>query len=446
MWGIRSTRIVHADRVESGVVLVQGGKILSVTQTPPPWAEIEDVGDAVVMAGLVDCHVHINEPGRTDWEGFHSATRAALCGGVTTLVDMPLNCSPVTVTPEALRLKLDSLRSKLHVDVGFWAGIVPGNGDQLQALMEAGALGGKAFMCHSGIDEFPASGLDELSHAARIFKPYDAPVLAHAEVVGPVEPTAGGPESYRRYMLSRPPEWELKAIEQLIEVCRETGAPVHIVHLATAEALPMIEAARGEGLPLTVETCPHYLCLEAEEIGDGQTVFKCAPPIRGRENRDGLWEGLRSGLIDFVVSDHSPCPPEMKGLDEGNFATSWGGISSLDLGLPVVWTEAQRRGFGLQDVARWMSLGPSKLPRLDDVKGSLEEGKHADIVVWSPEESVTVRAEERHTRHRLTPYAGRTYKGRVEMTVLGGEVAYRRGNPFGAPLGVPLLRRTTNAD
>ncbi len=333
-----------------------------------------DVGELVVSPGIVDCHVHINEPGRTDWEGFTTATRAAAAGGVTTLVDMPLNCLPVTTTRAALETKLAATAGQLCVDVGFWGGVIPGNARDLAGLARAGALGCKAFLVHSGIDEFPNATEADLRQAMPVLRALGLPLLAHAELdLGGVTPEvarAGDPRAYRAYLASRPPAWEDQAIRLLVALCRETGCAVHVVHLSSASSLPTLRAAKAEGLPITVETCPHYLCLEAETIPDGATHFKCAPPIREHANREALWGALADGTIDLVISDHSPCTPALKLPERGDFQNAWGGIASLQLGLPAVWTEARRRGHGLHELATWMSARPAALAGLGARKGA----------------------------------------------------------------------------
>ena len=443
MWGIRSTNIVHADRIVSGVILIEGQHIHSIVQEAPEGIEIEDVGDLAVMAGGVDSHVHINEPGRTEWEGFETATKAALKSGLTTLVDMPLNCSPVTTTLDAFEQKLASMPGKCHVDVGFWAGVVPDSVSSLDALMQRGTLGGKAFMCHSGIDEFPAADEETLRQSLKIFKRYDVPLLAHAEITSEVALPALPTTSYQCYLASRPTSWEIDAIEMLIRLCRETGAHVHIVHLSAADALPMIKEAREEGLPLTVETCPHYLCLQAEDIPDASPLYKCAPPIREKANRDALWQGLEDGLIDFVISDHSPCPTTMKELESGDYFKAWGGISSLDLGLSLLWTEASGRGYGLTDIARWLCEGPARFAGIEAQKGNLAPGTDADIVIWDPEVEYTLQREHLVTRHAATPYLGMSLKGQVKKVYLRGEVALDEEG-FHPPRGQALLHQHSN--
>ncbi|MCB9640055.1 MAG: allantoinase AllB [Myxococcales bacterium] len=427
MWGLRSQRIIYQGRTQAGILLIEDGKIHDLVQEAPSDVSVEDVGETVVMAGGVDTHVHINEPGRTDWEGFETATRAALLGGMTTLIDMPLNSSPVTTTTAAFAAKQMSYKEKLYAHTGFWAGVIPHHLHELSALLEEGTFGGKAFLCDSGIDEFPAADLETVREALLILKRFDAPLLVHAEIASPVVLPELSQQSYTRYLASRPAQWELTAIQSMIDLCRETGARVHIVHLSTAEALPMLAAAKDEGLPLTVETCPHYLCLQAEEIPDGGTIYKCAPPIRDDANREALWKALGDGLIDFVVSDHSPCPPELKCLDTGDFFKAWGGISSIDLGLSLLWTEAEKRGFGIERIARWLAEAPAQLAQLQHQKGSLDRGRDADLVLWDPEATFTLGMEHLGTRHKCTPYLGKTLRGQVKAAYLKGELAYKDG-------------------
>ncbi len=405
----------------------------------PEGVPVHDVGDLVLMPGLVDCHVHLNEPGRTEWEGFETATRAAAAGGVTTLVDMPLNCIPVTTTRAALDAKLEAAGAKLHVDVGFWGGVIPGNARELRALADAGVLGAKAFLCHSGIDDFPKATDTVLREAMPVMRDAGIPLLAHAELELSADQTEADPNRYASWLSSRPRSWEDAAIALLIELCRETRCPVHVVHLSSATALPMIADAKAEGLPLTVETCPHYLCLRAEDVPDGATQYKCAPPIRDELNRERLWGGLLDGTIDFVVTDHSPCTPTLK---EGGFMEAWGGVASLSLGLPSVWTEASKRGATLPQIARWLSAGPARFAGVADRKGALQKGMHADLVVWDPDASFEVTRAELRFRHKISPYLGRTLRGVVRESFLRGQRVYD-GRDVAAPVGRPLLHRDT---
>lgn len=407
---IRGQRVVLPDGTRPATIHARNGVITEITAYNNHAAGVTDVGGAVVIPGVVDTHVHMNEPGRTEWEGFATATRAAVAGGITTLVDMPLNSIPATTTLGGLQAKLQSLSesSGASGNVYFWGGIVPGNTDQLEPLDKAGVLGFKCFMTPSGVDEFPHVTEADLRSAMPVLQRLGAPLLAHAEIEIPPAREPSG--QYRDYLASRPRSSEHKAIELLIRLCREYGTRVHIVHLSSADAVPMLRAAKREGLPITVETCPHYLTFCAEEIPAGATQFKCAPPIRERENRERLWEALDEGVIDMVVSDHSPCPPEMK--PPGDFFRAWGGISSLQLGLSIVWTEASRRGFSLNRVVEWMCAAPARLAGLK--KGKIEIGYDADVVVFNPEATFICDPSRLHHRHKLTPYADRKLTGVVQ--------------------------------
>jgi allantoinase len=441
-WGIRSTRVVGVATVRPATVVIEGGRIVAVVEGAAPACPVVDLGERVVGPGLVDSHVHVNEPGRTDWEGFATATRAAAAGGVTTIVDMPLNCIPVTTTRAALEEKVRATRGQLAVDVGFWGGVVPGNAGELAELAAAGALGCKAFLVHSGIDEFPNATEADLRAAMPALRAAGLPLLAHAELdLGGPAPAA----DYGSYLASRPPEWEEAAIALLIRLARQTGCAVHVVHLSAASSLPLIARAKEEGLPLSVETCPHYLCLDAASVPEGATEWKCAPPIREPANREALWEGLRAGVIDLVVTDHSPCTPALKARERGDFAAAWGGISSLQLGLPAVWTEARRRGHALGELFDWMSARPAALAGLTPRKGRIAPGADADLVVFDPEAEVTVEAAGLHFRHKLSPYLGRKLRGRIEATLLRGQLIYDAGQHRAGAVGQPLLGRETHA-
>lgn len=447
---LRSQRVATPEGMRPASVWIRGGRIerVAAPDEVPSGVPVEDFGDLVVMPGIVDTHVHVNEPGRTEWEGFETATRAAAAGGVTTLVDMPLNSVPATTTREGLRAKVEAARGQCHADTSFWGGVVPGNAGELAGLWEDGALGFKAFLVPSGVDEFQHVEEKDLRAALPVLARLGAPLLAHAELPGPIEAAAGvwdgagpaGLREYGRYLRSRPDVAEVEAVELLVQLCRETGARVHVVHVSSAEVLPVLRQVRAEGLPLTAETCPHYLTFAAEEIPDGGVAYKCAPPIRSRENRELLWDALREGLIDLVATDHSPSPPERKKVETGDFRGAWGGIASLQIALPAVWTEARKRGFRPADLAEWMGAAPARLAGLEGRKGAITPGCDADLVVWDPDARFTVEPERLHHRHKLTPYAGRTLFGVVRRTLLSGETIYDEGDFPAAPSGRLLLR------
>lgn len=385
---------------------------------------VELADDEVLLPGLVDTHVHVNEPGRTEWEGFASATRAAAAGGVTTIIDMPLNSIPPTCTVQALALKRERAMGQVVVDVGFWGGAIPGNIGDLHALHDEGVFGFKCFLLPSGVEEFPPLDLDELEQDMVALRDVDAVMIVHAEDSGVIElaPAAAG-AAYSQFLASRPRSAENTAISDVIERATRTGARAHILHLSSSDALPIIAKAKRDGVRLTAETCPHYLTLSAEEIPDGATAFKCCPPIREDSNRDELWQGLLDGTIDFIVSDHSPSTLDLKDLDNGDFGVAWGGISSLQLGLSLIWTEARTRGISLQHVAGWMAGRPAEFVRLHR-KGSVVIGHDADFSVFAPDESFVVDASRLHHKNPLTPYSGKTLTGVVRRTYLRGtEVA-----------------------
>jgi allantoinase len=423
VYGIRSTRVVLPSGVQPATVYVRDTRIERVVSEAPA-TDVHDVGHLVVMPGIVDTHVHVNEPGRTEWEGFDTATAAAAAGGITTIVDMPLNSVPATTSLPALDAKRSAARGA-RVEVLFWGGVVPGNAGDLEALAGAGVPGFKCFLSPSGVQEFEHVGEGDLHEALAILARLGRPLLAHAEWPAALQtvPVTSDPRSHATWLASRPPGAEVEAIALLIALCREFGTPVHIVHLAAAEAIPMLRAARAEGLPLTVETCPHYLTFCAEEIPDEATLFKCAPPIRDRLNRDALWRALIDGDIDLVATDHSPCPPSMKG--DGDFLRAWGGIASLELSLPAVWTGATARGVPLERLAEWLCAAPARLAAVEERKGSIAAGKDADLVVWDPEAEFVVDERRLHQRHKRTPYAGLTLRGRVMETYAKGRVVYR---------------------
>jgi allantoinase len=447
-WALRGNCVITPEGPRRAAVLVRGETIAAVVapEQVPAGCPVEDVDDRIVLPGLIDTHVHINEPGRTEWEGFASATRAAAAGGVTTLVDMPLNSLPVTTTPDALRQKQAAATGQLWVDCGFYGGVVPGNACQIEPLLAAGVLGLKAFLCPSGIDEFPNASPQDLAAALPLLSRAGVPLLVHAELVCPLGPEvearlAAKPRCYAAYLESRPEQWEIAAVRLLIDLAREHAGHVHIVHLSAAEALPLIAQARAAGVPLTVETCPHYLTFAAEEIPDGDPRYKCAPPIRGRDNRERLWEGLTAGLIDTIGSDHSPCPPGLKHLETGDLRRAWGGIASLQLTLPVlcqgVWN---RPGVSLLDVVQWTAQRPAQLVGLAGRKGALAPGCDADLVVLDVEAEFTVTGEMLQHRHKPAPYEGCRLRGRVEKTFLRGRKVYDTGRFAEAPSGRVLTR------
>jgi allantoinase len=439
---LKSTRVVSGGEVRELAVVSEGGRIVGL-ESPRGLSdgpEVIDLGDLVLMPGIVDSHAHLNEPGRAEWEGFVTASRAAAAGGITTVVDMPLNSIPPTTCIAAFAAKQQAARGRVHVDLAFWGGVVPGNAGELEALLDAGARGFKCFLVPSGVDEFPHVSRADLERAMPILGRRGVPLLVHAELEGDAEPAAtGDPRRYSTYLASRPASWEVRAMQLMIELGATHRCPVHVVHLSAAAALPAVARARAEGVPLSVETCPHYLTLRAEDIPDGRTEFKCAPPIRDDDNRAALWRGLADGVIDLVVSDHSPCTPELKKKESGDFAQAWGGIASLQFGLPLVWGEARGRGFSLPDIARWMSAAPARLAGLPE-KGDIAVGKDADLVAFDPEQPFTIEPHVIHHRHPVTPYLGKTLTGRVMLTVLRGQVVYQAGKHVGVPRGELLLR------
>ena len=437
-FALRSSRIVTPDAVRAGAVIVSGERIEAIVNPAevPVDVAIRDVGDHVVSPGVIDCHVHVNEPGRTEWEGFATATAAAAAGGVTTIVDMPLNSSPVTTTVAALEQKLNAARQQSWVDVGFYGGLVPGNAGHVGPMIQAGVLGIKAFLCDSGLDEFRKVAESDLVAAMPEIAARGVPLLVHCELARAAAPLAQSPTSYAQFCASRPDAWETDAVALMIDLCRRYECRVHIVHLSSARALGLIAAAKRDGLPLTVETCPHYLYFASERIPDGDTRFKCAPPIRAAENRGTLWNALLDNLIDTIGSDHSPCPPQMKCLASGDFTQAWGGIASLQLTLSVVWTAGRQHGVTFRQLATWLSHNPAALVGVDQRKGRIQPGYDADLVVWDPDATFTVGPDMLRHRHRLTPYEGETLSGLVSHTYLRGRLVYADGLLGGQPSGL----------
>jgi allantoinase len=416
----------------------------------PADATIRDFGPLAILPGLVDSHVHINEPGRTEWEGFASATRAAAAGGYTTLVDMPLNCLPETTTVAALDLKRGAAAGKCMVDWATWGGAVADNQAHILPLAHAGVPGFKCFLIYPGCEGFTMIDRQQLELALPAIAQSGLPLLVHAELAGPIDAAVRSLNAqyadwrkFSTYLASRPDEAELEAVELMIHLSRQYGARIHIVHLATALALAALNAARAEGLPITCEACPHHLHFAAEEIADGNTLLKCTPPIRSRANREALWQGLRDGSIDLIATDHSPCPPEMKRLDTGRFDVAWGGIPSLSVALPVVWTDAFQRGFTLDHIARWMSSAPAALAGLSTRTGVLAPRCYANFVVFSPDATFTVTPDILHYRHAISPYMGETLRGVVQATYLRGQPVYRRSEHHAEFISPPHGRELT---
>jgi allantoinase len=436
---LHSRRVVLADGMQRATLYLDDHRIARVERdvSPPPidGTNVVDVGDLVVLPGLVDTHVHINEPGRTDWEGFASATRAAAAGGVTTLVDMPLNSVPSTTNTAALEAKRRAADGQCHVDVALWGGVVPGNEAELASLARAGVRGFKCFLSPSGVDEFRHVTEADLRRAMPVVAALGVPLLAHAELPAALRTPTGERRHYSSWLDSRPAAAEVSAIELLVRLSAEYGTRVHIVHLATSAALATMRAARAAGVEITTETCPHYLTFAAEEIADGDTRFKCAPPIRGAAERDRLWDALLAGRIDLVATDHSPAPVGLKHVDDGDFVAAWGGISSLQLGLGAVWTGAHARGASPELIAKWMAAAPAKLAGLYPRKGTLAPGSDADLIIWDPDGASVVDQSALYHRHPLTPYHGRSLRGRVRTTILRGQVVYDEGACRTAALG-----------
>lgn len=432
---IKGSRIITPDGMQPAVVLIKDGLIADVVTVIPGEAvrKILDIHDHVLMPGITDPHVHINEPGRTEWEGFTTATRAALASGITTLVDMPLNAHPVTTNVAALEAKIRA--ANLFTNCGYWGGVVPGNIDELEPLIAKGVLGFKAFLTHSGIDDFPNVREEDLRKAMPIIAKHGLPLLVHCELSTPMPASVVG--TYSAYLESRPAEWEENAIALMIRLCEEYHCRVHIVHLSAAAALPQIIKAKATGLPLTAETAQHYLYFHAAGIPEGNMAFKCAPPIRSRENNELLWMALKSGIIDMVATDHSPSPADLK---KGGYADAWGGISSLQLALPALWTAARERAVPLTRIAQWLCSAPALLAGTHTYKGKIARGYDADLVVWNPEQSFTVIPENLQHKHPITPYANETLYGVVLQTYLKGVKVYDQGLYTAAPQGENILR------
>jgi allantoinase len=444
-FGLHSTRVLTPEGLTEATVVVNGDKIDSVVLGGRVnGVEVTDLGDSVIMPGLIDSHVHINEPGRTEWEGFDTATRAAAAGGITTLVDMPLNSSPVTTSVQAFDSKVEAAQKSIHVNCGFYGGLVPGNAGELEGLINAGALGVKAFLTHSGIDNFPNINEAQLREALPILKRLGSVLLVHAELDEPhadQELLEKSPRSYQAYLKSRPRTWEDKAIAMMIKLCDEFQTRIHIVHLSSAHSINQLRTAIKKGVPISVETCPHYLVFNGEDIGDGQTQFKCAPPIREKQNNWQLWHAVHDRVISFIVSDHSPALPAMKEMDSGNFKKAWGGIAGVQFGLSAFWTSAKLRGFTLEDMAALMSTNVASFLGLGKSKGALVVGYDADIMVWDPEKEFEVTLDRIHHRHKVSPYVGLKLSGEVIKTFVNGHLVYDTGKFYELNKG-EIVRRT----
>jgi allantoinase len=429
VFAIHSRKTITPGGIKEATIIVSNGLITDIIKGPPPNFNYEliDVGEKVLMPGVIDPHVHINEPGRTDWEGFDTATRAAISGGITMLVDMPLNSSPVTTTAMAFDEKINAARNQLHTDCGLWGGIVPGNENEIEKLIDKGVLGFKAFLIHSGIDEFPNVSEQDLRKVMPVIAKHNLPLLVHCELGDGSPPAGNHSRYYRNYLASRPRDWEDNAIALMIRLCGEYDCRTHIVHLSSASSVDQIAKAKQDGLPLTVETGQHYLYFSAENIKDGQTQYKCAPPIREKENNERLWLALKNGIIDFVATDHSPALPSMKELESGDFMKAWGGISSIQFSLPALWTAARQHNCDLPDIAKWLCENPARLAGKENTRGKIEKGFDADLTVWDPEKSFYVRKEIIHHRHKITPYINEKLYGEIEQTYLKGEKVFDKG-------------------
>jgi allantoinase len=440
---LKSKNILTPSGFIDGYVLIEGDKIADIISSNDSFdILIEDAGESIVMPGIIDPHVHINEPGRTEWEGFDTATKAAASGGITTMIEMPLNASPVTTTKNNFQIKLDAAKNKLHVNCGFWGGVVPDNLNQLEELLESGVFGLKAFLTHSGIDDFPNANAEHLRKALKILKKYNKPLLVHCEldaVHDDLKLLEQNPRSYSAYLKSRPKSWEDNAIKLMIDLCRETGGHVHIVHLSSANSIKQIRKAKQEGLPFTVETAPHYLFFNAEEISDGATQYKCAPPIREKENNEQLWSALLDGTIDFIATDHSPAPPLLKEIESGDFKKAWGGISGLQFPMPSVWTKMKEKNIVVEKLLKWFCENPAQLCGLHSSKGKIKKGFDADIVVWNPNEKFIVEEKNIQHRHKITPYLNAELYGVVEQTYVSGKKVFDKGSFINLSEGKILL-------
>lgn len=443
---IRSRRVVIGNTISAADIIITDGKISNIL----PWGKLQssrsqllDVGELVVMAGIIDPHVHVNEPGRTAWEGYRTATLSAAAGGITTIVDMPLNSLPPTTTVGNFHTKLQAAQGQCYVDVAFWGGVIPNNQVELIPMLHAGVAGFKCFLINSGVPEFPHVSLMDLHSAMSELHGTNSVLLFHAELEDSKSvPVTGDAALYETFLTSRPDHMEVAAVEMVADLCLQYKVRCHIVHLSSARSLPVIRKAKKAGAPLTVETTHHYLTLSAENIPPGATYYKCCPPVRGHSNKEALWTALLQGNIDMVVSDHSPCTPNLKCLQDGDFLKAWGGISSLQLGLSLFWTSARIRGFSLPDVSRLLSSNPAKLCSLGDRKGAIKIGYDADLVIWDPDREFQVQEKNVHHKNKLTPYLGFLLWGQVVATVIQGTLVYHKGKHVPQPTGELLLIHT----
>lgn len=445
---IYSKRLLTPQGLQEGTLLIEDGGIEIILEGRVEEAGYQflDCENLVVMPGVIDPHVHINEPGRTEWEGFVTGTTAAVAGGVTTLVDMPLNSSPVTINVKELENKVAAAQGKMNMNCGFWGGIVPGNTEHLKPLADAGVLGFKAFLTHSGIDEFPNADEATMRAAYEALKGTNLSILAHCELVSGSHDAelTKEPTSYQAYLKSRPRKWENDAVALMIKLAEEFNHPTHIVHLSSSDPLDAIRAAKKRGVPLTVETCPHYIYFNAETIPDGDTRFKCAPPIREKSNNELLWAALIDGTLDFIGSDHSPATPDIKELETGNYQKAWGGISGIQYTLPAIWTGGQQHGLTLERLYEILCLAPAKFTGQDDLKGKLKPTYEGDVVIWSPEESFVVSKENMEAKHKISPYEGEELQGVVHYTIVNGHLVWNQGKLVAEGKGMDVYTNNEN--
>ncbi|XP_056420671.1 allantoinase, mitochondrial-like isoform X1 [Hyla sarda] len=445
---IRSKRVVTDNTISAADIIITDGKISNILpygKVQSSASQLLDVGELVVMAGIIDPHVHVNEPGRTAWEGYRTATLSAAAGGITTIVDMPLNSLPPTTTVNNFHTKLQAARGQCYVNVAFWGGLIPENQVELIPMFHAGVAGFKCFLINSGVPEFPHVSLMDLHSAMCELQETNSVLLFHAELEDTRStPATGDPRQYESFLTSRPDHMEVAAVEMVADLCLQYKVRCHIVHLSSAQSLPIIRKAKKAGAPITVETTHHYLTLSAENIPPGATYYKCCPPVRGHSNKEALWNALLQGTIDMVVSDHSPCTPDLKHLQDGDFLNAWGGISSLQLGLSLFWTSARIRGFSLSDVSRLLSSNPAKLCNLEDRKGAIKIGYDADLVIWDPDSEFQVQEKNIYHKNKLTPYLGFLLWGHVVATVIQGNLVYYKGKHVPKPTGELILIHTVD--